>query len=137
VIARIFGCAVDARAAARASDPVERAYAARWIAANWLAVRRLVVAVDGALPGGVRTLALTVASATGVLAALAVVPALVDVAALPLAWRLSLRVLGVPVLDRSPDIALAAGATIISSLATAAATIHVEAARAGFRVRLR
>jgi hypothetical protein len=60
VIGRLAGLAIDARfaipdAMPGALEPVARARAARWIAANALAARGLQVAVEGAPPGRTAT----------------------------------------------------------------------------------
>ena len=50
---------------------------------------------------------------TRLFAALAATPSLVDATSLPLAWRLALRGLGVPVLDRPANEAVAAGVPVL------------------------
>ena len=86
---RLCGVAVDARMSTRTRDPRALARATRWIAANYLAVRRH------------RALHLVrVASLADLLATIASAPMLVERASLPPRWQLALRVLGVPLLDR-------------------------------------
>ena len=111
MIVRLCGLAIDARAATRTDDALARARAARWIAANALAIGRRPVPPDSSSPARVREE--HIADFGDLLAAIAVTPALVDPAALPARWRLGLSALGVPVLDRPVDDALAAGASVI------------------------
>jgi hypothetical protein len=111
MIARLCGLAIDARAATRTDCPLARARAARWIAANALAIGRRPVPPPSSSQARLREE--HIAGFGDLLAALAVTPALVDPAALPAHWRLGLQALGVPVLDRPVDDALAAGASVI------------------------
>jgi hypothetical protein len=116
VIARLAGVALDARAAARSDDPVARALAARWIAGNVLAVGRATIAKEVKMQQP-RVVDIRAQSLLGVLAALAATPALVDPATLPLRWRLALRALGVPVVDRPIEDVLARGASVVRIIA--------------------
>jgi hypothetical protein len=136
VIARLVGLAVDARAAARRVDPAARALAARWIAGNLLAIRGLRVGLDGELPAGARVLGLHAATLTGVLAALAAVPALVDAATLPVRWRLALAALGIPVVDRPLAAVLAGGASVVRPAPRIACALAVDPEAHGYRVRV-
>jgi hypothetical protein len=115
VIARLCGLVIDARAATRTlrGDPVARARAARWIAANALAIGGRPLPQDNASSSQARLREEHIADFGDLLAAIAATPALVDPAALPARWRLGLSALGVPVLDRPVDDALAAGASVI------------------------
>ena len=86
---KLCGVAVDARISTRTRDPRALARATRWIAANYLAIRRY------------RPLHLVrVASLTDLLSAIACAPVLVDRTSLPARWQLALRLLGVPLPDR-------------------------------------
>jgi hypothetical protein len=116
MIARLAGVALDARAAARSDDPLERAIAARWIAGNVLAVGRAYIARD-VQPRDARVMDVRAGSLTAVLGAIAAQPALVDPATLPLRWRLALRALGVPVVDRPIADVLASGASVVRIIA--------------------
>jgi hypothetical protein len=88
-VIKLCGVAVDARVQARTRDPRALARATRWIAANYLAIRRN------------RPLHLVrVASLTDLLSAIACAPVLVDRTSLPARWQLALRLLGLPLLDR-------------------------------------
>jgi hypothetical protein len=116
VIARLAGVALDARAAARSDDPVARAIVARWIAGNVLAVGRARILRE-IEPPTARVLDVRAASLAAVLGALAAVPALVDPTTLPLRWRLALRALGVPVVDRPIADVLARGASVVRIIA--------------------
>lgn len=116
MIARLAGVALDARAAARTDDPLERALAARWIAGNVLAVGRATIARQPP-PAEARVLDVRAASLAAVLGALAAQPALVDPTTLPLRWRIALRALGVPVVDRPIADVLARGASVVRIIA--------------------
>jgi hypothetical protein len=150
--ARIAGLAVDARVAVRSAnragpspgahallwtgDLHERAEAARWIAANLLAIRGLRVGIDGPLPVGARRFDVRVASVTGLLAAVAAVPSLVDVETLPVHWRVALAALGVPAIDRAPAAVLARGVSVVGAGSGAGCALAVDAFVRGFRVRI-
>jgi hypothetical protein len=141
VIARLAGLAIDARfatqgALAGAGEAVARARAARWIAANALAVRGVPLAVDGALPDEPQVFALRAASFFGALAAIAAVPVLIDGAALPCGWRLALRALGLPMLDRPAAAAIGEGACVLSADARGLCELGVDRESHGFRVRV-
>jgi hypothetical protein len=112
VIAKLVGVALDARAAASSKDPRERALAARWIAANLLAVRGVRVDVRGEGPSEPRIFGVHARTLTGAIAAVAAVPSLLDPATLPLRWYVALRALGVPVADRPLSELVAAGASV-------------------------
>jgi hypothetical protein len=114
VIARLVGVAVDAHTTARTDDAKTRARIARWIAGNLLAARGVLPPCTPAPPAEAiaRVVEWQVTSFRALLTAIASRPALVDAATLPRTWRAALYVLGLPVLDRAPEAALAAGATI-------------------------
>jgi len=136
-LTHLAGLAVDARAAVRSDDVRARADAAQWIAANLLAIRGLRVGVDGVVPAGARVFDVHVASVTGLLAAVAAVPALIDAVTLPLRWRIALGALGMPVVDRSLAAILARGASIINATGHAACALAVSPEAFGYRVRIR
>lgn len=113
MICGLGGVAVDARFAVRAGDdPAVRARAAQWIAANALACRGLRFVGDGASFRGSRAFALRASSFAATLAAIAVVPALVDLATLPRYQAWLLRMLGIPVLGVSQATAIRADASV-------------------------
>jgi hypothetical protein len=96
-VIKLCGVAVDARIPTRTRDPRALARATRWIAANYLAIRRY------------RPLHLVrVASLTDLLSAIACAPVLVDRRSLPARWQLALRMLGLPLLDHP------AGASVLT-----------------------
>jgi hypothetical protein len=115
VITKLFGLVIDARAATRTHDLLARARAARWIAANALAIGGRPLPQDNANVSSsqARIREEHIADFGDLLAAIAATPSLVDPAALPAHWRLGLSALGVPVLDRPVDDVLAAGASVI------------------------
>jgi hypothetical protein len=140
VIARLAGLAIDARfaipgALPGALEPVARARAARWIAANALATRGIQLAIEGAPPSEPSILVVRAASLSAVLAAIASLPVLVDAASLPCRWRLALRALGVPALDRPAPAALSGGASVLTA-AGRGCELAVDRELHGFRVRL-
>jgi len=70
VITRLSGLAIDARFAIPAAmpgtlEPIARARAARWIAANALATRGIELAVEGTPPAEPRILVMRAASCAG------------------------------------------------------------------------
>jgi hypothetical protein len=135
--ARLAGVALDARAAAYSDDPVERALAARWIAGNLLAVRGRLIAIDGRIPDHACLFGLRVAKLIDLVAAIAAVPALVDASTLPASWRLTLRVLGLPVLDRPASLALGGGASVAElGPQHPSYTLTVDAHATGYRVHV-
>lgn len=89
VIAKLCGVAVDARRSTLTRDPARLARATRWIAGNYLAVRR-----------GRPVELVRVESFEDLVSAIAVAPVLVDRATLPARWALALRLLGLPLLER-------------------------------------
>ena len=111
MIARLAGVALDARART-SSDLHERADLARWIAGNVLAARGVPLVCRP--PAAARVVAMPASDLRGVLVAIAATPALVDPATLPRRWRLALRALGMPVLDRPVREAIAAGVSVVS-----------------------
>jgi len=112
MIAKLCGLAIDARAATRTHDPAALARAARWIAGNALGIRgKTVVANDTGEP---RLIEAEIADLDSLLAVLASEPALVDPETLPATWRFYLRALGIPLLDRPIDDALAGGASVLA-----------------------
>ena len=134
---RLAGVAFDARCTThRVGDPHGRAVAARWIAANALAARGLRVWLDGAAPLAPRLFSLRAPCLTTVIAAIASVPVLIDAALLPRHWRLALRALGLPALDRSTAAALANGASVLSTDGIGASSLSVELEPHGYRVRV-
>jgi hypothetical protein len=140
VIARLAGLAIDARFALPAAmpgtlAPVARARAARWIAANALATRGIQLAVEGAPPSEPRILVMRAASLSELLAAIASIPVLVDPASLPCRWRLALRALGLPALDRPATTALSGGASVLTA-GPGGCELAVDRELHGFRVRL-
>jgi hypothetical protein len=140
VIARLAGLAIDARfaipsAMPGALEPVARARAARWIAANALATRGIELAVEGAPPDEPRILVMRAASLSQLLAAIAAIPVLVDPASLPCRWRLALRALGLPALDRPAESALSGGASVLTA-GGRGCELAVDRELRGFRVRL-
>jgi hypothetical protein len=140
VIARLAGLAIDARfaipdATPGALEPVARARAARWIAANALATRGLRIAIEGAPPSEPSILVVHAASLSAVLAAIASIPVLVDAASLPCRWRLALRALGLPALDRPAATALSGGASVLTANGRGC-ELAVDRELHGFRVRL-
>jgi hypothetical protein len=145
VIAKLAGLAIDARFAVRGvvrgvvpgvCDPVARALAARWIAANALSASGVRVVLEGTPPREPSVFALRAGSLAAVIAAIASVPVLVDAAILPLRWRLVLLALGLPALDRSPAAALADGASVLSSDGFGLCELAVDRESHGFRVRI-
>ncbi len=140
MIARLAGLAIDARFAIPAAmpgtlEPVARARAARWIAANALATRGIQLAVEGGLPSEPSLLVMRAASLSELLAAIAAIPVLVDPASLPCRWRLALRALGLPALDRPAASALSGGASVLTAEGRGCA-LAVDRELRGFRVRL-
>ena len=140
MIARLAGLAIDARfaipdAMPGALEPVARARAARWIAANALATRGIELAVEGTPPDEPRILVMRAASLSELLAAIAAIPVLVDSATLPCRWRLALRALGLPALDRPADSALSGGASVLTADGRGC-ELAVDRELRGFRVRL-
>jgi hypothetical protein len=141
MIGRLAGLALDARFAIPAAmpgitEPVARARAARWIAANALAARGVPFAVDGEPPDAPGVFALRADSLTALLTALAALPLLVDAASLPGGWRLALRALGLPALDRPATDAVADGASVLIADGTAGRELVVDREWRGFRVRI-
>lgn len=140
MIARLAGLAIDARFAIPAAmpgtlEPVARARAARWIAANALATRGIQLAVEGAPPSEPSILVMRAASLSELLAAIASIPLLVDPASLPCRWRLALRALGLPGLDRPAATALSGGASVLTA-GGRGCELAVDRELHGFRVRL-
>jgi hypothetical protein len=76
-----------------------------------------------------------VASVTGLLAALAMVPALVDATTLPARWRIALAALGLPVVDRPVAAVIASGASVVTATPQPTA-IAVDPSATGYRVRV-
>jgi hypothetical protein len=130
---RLASVALDARAATRTHDARQLAAAARWIAGNALAASGLRVrACDDRTARACAVAAMAVPcddppspahrvevhapSITALLASLAAMPALVDPRTLRVRWRIALRALGVPLLDRPAADALAAGACVLTIL---------------------
>jgi hypothetical protein len=114
LIARLVGVAVDAHTTVRTTDARTRARIARWIAGNVLAARGILTpcATLATTVVDARIVEWQVTSFGALLAAIASRPTLVDTATVPRTWRAALYVLGLPVLDRAPEAAIAAGVTI-------------------------
>lgn len=114
-LARICGLGIDARRARRTGDLVDLAHASRWIAANLCSIRNVPFAtaeIARARVVGVR--------ATGLMqlcAELAARPSLVDPELLPVAWRIALRSVGLPMLDGPHATAVDAGVSVVVPLA--------------------
>lgn len=141
MIAKLVGLALDARTATRGVLPGEgcpaaRAVAARWIAANALAVRGVRVALEGTPPVTPSVLGVRADSFAGLIAAIASVPVLVDAAQLPRGWNLALRALGLPALDRSTSDALAGGASVLGADGFGRCELAVELDSRGYLVRI-
>ena len=141
MIAQLAGLAIDARvvtrrAMQRGGDPVARAAAARWIAANALAARGVRVALDGAPPHHPTMFALPGDGFAAVIAALAALPMLVDGAGLPRRWRLALCALGMPMLDRPAPVVLAHGASVLSAAGAGCCELAVALESQRYRVRI-
>lgn len=112
MIARLAGVALDARVAARARAPRERALAAQWIAANVLGASGVRADRYGDAPDHACVVSVQASSLRDVLVAIAAMPVLVDPRTLPMRWRAAFRAFGVPVLDRPIEQALARGASV-------------------------
>ncbi|MFN0250667.1 MAG: hypothetical protein ACKV2T_27555 [Kofleriaceae bacterium] len=113
-IARMCGLGIDARRVRRTTNVVELAQASRWIAANLCSIRGVPfvhAAASRARVVGVRTNDLM-----RLCAELAARPSLVDPELLPLAWRLALRGVGIPMLDGPHARALDAGVSVVVPL---------------------
>ena len=137
MIAALAGVAFDARIATREVEGLlGRAAAARWIAANALAVTGRRVWLVGTPPAAPRVFALRAGCLASVIAAIASVPVLIDASLLPRHWRLALRALGLPELECTTAEALAGGASVLSSDELGASSLSVDALPRGFRVRL-
>ncbi len=137
MIARLVGLAADARRATRGvADPRDLAAAARWIAANALATRGLEVRFEGAVPRAPRVFGLRARCFASAIAAIASLPVLIDAEMLPRHWRMALRALGLPALDRATASALAGGACVLSPDGLGSAELSVDPDPRGFRVML-
>lgn len=112
MIARLAGVAVDARALPWSRDPRELAESARWIAANVAAAFGVRSLPRDLIPIGTHRLGIRAESLAAACAALSLAPMLVDATTLPARWRLALRAVGLPMLDRPASLALAGGASI-------------------------
>ena len=140
MIARLAGLAIDARFAIPAAmpgtlEPVARARAARWIAANALATRGIQLAIEGAPPREPSILVMRAAGLSELLAAIASLPVLVDPTGLPGRWRLALRALGLPALDGPAARALSGGASVLTARGRGC-ELAVDRESHGFRVHL-
>jgi hypothetical protein len=141
VIAGLAGVALDARfAVPNGDDPATRARVAQWIAANALACRGLGFVVDGVIPRGAYAFALRARSLAATLAAIAVVPALLDLATLPRYQAYLLRLLGLPVLSESPAAAISGDASVLGCVADmdrhGHAAVVVDEGPRRYRVRI-
>lgn len=110
-LARMCGLGIDARRARRTHDVVELAHASRWIAANLCSIRGVPFARAAATRACI--VGVPTSDIMRLCAELAARPSLVDAELLPIAWRLALRGLGLPVLDRPRARALDAGVSIV------------------------
>ena len=114
MIAKLAGLAIDARyAVGPSSCSLERAIIAQWVAKNALAatgVPRCVGTPELPAPGFFQ---MQVHNLAALLSAIASAPMLVDAAHLPARWRLALRLLGLPALDRPAETAIAEGASVL------------------------
>lgn len=70
-----------------------------------------------------------------VLAAIAAIPSLIDPSTLPRSWRLALRALGVPGLDRSIAAALSEGVSVLGC-GPGSCDLSVDSESHGYRVRV-
>lgn len=110
-IARMCGLGIDARRARRGNDLVELAQASRWIAANLCSIRGVAVVAERS--SRAREVSVPATHLMRLCAQLATQPSLVDPELLPLAWRIALRGLGIPMLQGSRARALAAGVSVV------------------------
>lgn|GEM_PF-4412119 len=110
-LARMCGLGIDARRARRTRNVVELAHASRWIAANLCSIRS--VPVVSAVNTRAQVIAVRTNNLMRLCAELAATPSLVDAELLPLAWRVALRGLGIPMLDGPRRHALDAGVSVI------------------------
>jgi hypothetical protein len=141
-LARVGGVALDARHA-RTDELAERALSAGWIAGNLLAARGVKVSHEGEAPLDARIIGVRATDLAGLLAAIAVVPALVDPTTLPFRWRIALRALGLPMLDRAASGVLVAGASVAVLVPSrrqrpgvTSCAVAVGADADGYRVRI-
>jgi hypothetical protein len=111
-IARMCALGIDARRMRRSHtrDVVEMANASRWIAANLCSIRGVPFEQRVTHP---RIVGVATDDLMRLCSELAAAPSLVDAELLPLAWRLALRGLGIPLLDRPVKQALDAGVTVV------------------------
>jgi hypothetical protein len=136
MIGRLAMLAIDARYAVPRGSPAIQAMGARWIAANALAAWGVPVVFDGAAPGGPRIFELHAPCFTAAMAAIASVPVLVDASSLPRGWGLALRALGLPSLDRTAAVAIAEGASVLTSNGSGSCGLSVDLRSDGYRVRI-
>ncbi len=137
MIAKLAGVALDARyALAIAGDSPARASAARWIAANAMATSSVRVRLQGTLPRGPATFSLHAPCFAGLLAALSIVPALIDPTTLSRGWRLALAALGMPCLDRPAVTAASEGASVFVFHRPGGIAISVGVETAGYLVQV-
>lgn len=137
MISRLAWLAADARRTTKGlGNPRDLAAAARWIAANALAARGVEVKLTGTVPRTASVLGLRAQCFAQVTAAIATVPVLIDASEIPAHWRMALRALGVPVLDRSVARALAGGASVLSLTGIGGAELRVDPDHRGFHVTL-
>jgi hypothetical protein len=137
-LARFCGAMVDARSRPHTGDACELAATAGWIASNLLAARGVRVGRRADDRHGAGIVRVRVSDLGGLLAAIAVMPALIDASTVPPRWRVALRALGLPLLDRTPDMAVASGASVVivepSPRMAATLAISVGADELGYRV---
>jgi hypothetical protein len=108
-IARMCALGIDARRR-RSRDIVEMANASRWIAANLCSIRGVPFESRQARA---RIVGVPRTDLMRLCAELAAAPSLVDAELLPLAWRIALRGIGIPLLDRPASHALEAGISVV------------------------
>ena len=136
MILQLAGLAIDTRCALPSvEDPRLRATAARWIAANALAATQVRVSVEGLAPRAACVLSLRAPCFAAALAALAAIPSLLDPSTLPRSWRLALRALGIPCLDRSSSAAISEGVPELGC-GPGSCDLFVDSEADGYRVRV-
>lgn len=137
MISRLAWLAADARRTTKGlANPRDLAEAARWIAANALAARNVDVLFSGPVLRKPCVIGMRADCFASVTAALAAMPMLVDASLLPSHWRMALRALGLPALDRAVPRAVAGGASVLSVDGVGAAELTVVPDARGFRVTL-
>ena len=114
MIRRLCGIRLDAMRACATRDVTRKALASQWIAANVCAISGIRSRPRDIVPTGARLVHVEIRSLTALLGLLAALPGLVNPAGLPLRWRLAVRALGIPTLDRAAaNVVVAGGASVI------------------------